>query len=707
MGAVGHPGAGTQGVAGAARWSGLPVSSALLCILLAAAAVCVPAGAFRTLDGRIAVATGAAFASADPAGEMPSELNVPFQATLSTTRIPQGGEAFVAVSYEVPPDAHIQLNEFFFASPAEGEPFSLGEPVRPKGEVWEGEPIFRGHTPVFYRLKLSPKLAPGAHTLKLTAGYQACVEKPAFGCFAPAEQTFSLPIEVLPAGTPAGGPRPQIFAEMTQPPPAPKGGEGTQTAPETATGTAPETTPPATEAAITPGTPASAPAATPDGEVAAAPAGTPAAPAETPRAGGLAGRLQEAFAKRSFLAFLLVFLGGIASSFTPCVYPMIPITISYIGGRSTSRLSGFILSVFFVLGIAITYAALGVAAASTGALFGSAMQSTPVILAVSAIFFAMGASMLGAFDLVLPSGLQTKMQGGPKAGVIGAFFMGMVTGLVASPCVGPIVVVLLTQVAQVGSIAYGFLILFTFAVGLGLLFLVIGTFAGALSAMPQAGGWMDTVKHVFGVILIAMGIYYVRALLGPELTWIVSGVFVLLVGTFLGAFRPIPEDPAKSILFRKGFGMVFLLAGSFVMIMGLARYTKVPMIGGGGGGPAAVGAPQHAGLNWVMDDESGFSQAKSQGKPIVMDFYADWCTACRELDEKTWVAPDVRSAGERFVAIKMDMTAKNARNQSKQTQYKVPGLPTVIFYDSNGREVQRFFGFKSASDVLAIMEGVR
>ncbi len=733
-----------------------------------------------------------AVASSGVDESVPAEVNVAVHASLSQTQIAQDGEAFLVVVYDVPPDAHIQLNDFFYAQPAEGQPFVVGDPVRSRSQLWEGDPVFRGSVDVFYRLRLKPGVKPGPLTLKLATGYQACVEKPSYMCFGPVDGSVDLPIEVVAAGAKVDQPRPAIFAQMKKAPSEPgraPGGPGAGSAANgagsggAAGGAGSAGGPAGSQGAAGSGASAgqggAGPAASQMGagsagnssagaaggagsaEAIGAASGTSAAGGEgssgasgsgasagagglepggaagaqgsgpgageaslngatgagspseggttgTPRASGFAGKLQEAFLKRSFLAFFLVFLGGIASSFTPCVYPMIPITISYIGGRSKSRLGGFILSVFFVLGIAVTYSALGVAAASTGALFGSAMQSTPVILVVSAIFFAMGASMLGAFDLVLPTGLQTRMQSGPRAGLIGALFMGMVTGLVASPCVGPIVVVLLAEVARVGSIAYGFLILFTFALGLGMLFLVIGTFAGALSALPQAGGWMDTVKHVFGVILIAMGIFYIRGLIGPVWTWIVTGVFVLLVGTFLGAFRPVGEDPPKSILFRKGFGIVFLLTGAFVLVIGLARWTKVPLLAGGGAGTTAVASAGPAeGLAWIPDDAAGLSRARTEGKPAVIDFYADWCGACRELDEKTWVQPSVRKAGERFVAIKMDMTAKNPTNQAKQSQYHVPGLPTVIFYDSSGHEVNRFFGFKSADEVEKLMAAVK
>jgi thioredoxin:protein disulfide reductase len=388
---------------------------------------------------------------------------------------------------------------------------------------------------------------------------------------------------------------------------------------------------------------------------------------------------------------------------------MIPITISYIGGSSKGRVGGFFLSCFFVLGIALTYSILGMVAARTGALFGNAMQSTGVLVTVAFVFLAMGASMLGAFDLALPSSLQSKMSAGPRTGVIGAILMGAVTGIVASPCVGPVLVVLLTWVAQIGSLVKGFTLLFTFACGLGLLFLVIGTFAGALNALPSAGQWMDTVKHVFGVILIAMAIYYVRSLIGPSFTWMAAGLLALLTGTFVGAFRHVPEDPENSLLLRKGFGIAMALCGGFALLAGLAGVAGLSI---GAAPSSSVAASSetlesHPGLEWVMDDVEGHSLAGAENRPVVMDFYADWCTACKELDHKTWVDERVRAEADRFVAVKLDFTKQTPETKQKMESYDIKGLPTVIFFDSSGQEVERFFGFRDADNVLALMQSVR
>jgi thiol:disulfide interchange protein DsbD len=622
---------------------------------------------FLLTIGAMAWIPAAPAASNESAAELPTELDVSMRAQLSHATLHAGGEAILALVYEIPPDAHIQVNEFLYARPKDGEPFTVGEARRSATVQFEGEPVHSGRLVSWHRVRVAKDLSFGRHTLKLVAGYQGCFEKPVFACFPPVDLDIEVPVDIVPAGAAEQRINEAFFA----------------TAPR-------DLPPPGEEAAVAIAT--AEPRAGATGSTAALPEQT-----------GLAGKLQEALAKRSLLAFLLVFLGGIATSFTPCVYPMIPITISYIGGRARSRVQGFLLSLVFVLGIAVMYSVLGVIAAITGSLFGGIMQSTPVLIGVAVVFFAMGASMLGAFDLALPSGLQSKLQGGPRTGVLGAFFMGMITGIVASPCVGPVLVVLLAGVAAIGSIPLGIAFLFTFALGLGLLFLVIGTFAGALAGLPQAGGWMDTVKHVFGVILLAMGIYFLRGVLGPNVTLLASGAFLVFVGVFVGAFHAVGEEPSHGRMARKALGLVILLVGGLLLLAGVGRIMGIGLAAA----PALTGGRAAAGHgNWLTDDAVGLAQAKTAGKPAVLDFWADWCGACKELDHKTWSDPEVRRELERFVAVKLDLTAKNDVNQAKLATYGVPGLPTVIFFDASGREVTRFFGFKPPRQVLDLMRRV-
>lgn len=210
-------------------------------------------------------------------------------------------------------------------------------------------------------------------------------------------------------------------------------------------------------------------------------------------------------------ALLLVFFAGMMSSLTPCVYPLIPITLGLFGARkAASRWQGFRLSLVYVLGIVVTYSVLGVAAASAGVVFGAAMQSPWVVGAIAVLFAALGLSSLGAFQINLPSTLRNRLGAVKGGGYAGAFGMGLVAGVIAAPCVGPIVAGILLLVAQQADVWLGFGLLATFAFGMGQLFLVLGTFSSAIAALPKSGGWMDGVKTVFGVVFLGMALYYAR-----------------------------------------------------------------------------------------------------------------------------------------------------------------------------------------------------
>ena len=224
--------------------------------------------------------------------------------------------------------------------------------------------------------------------------------------------------------------------------------------------------------------------------------------------GGLSAQLEK---KGLLWVLLLVFLGGVGASLTPCVYPLIPITISVFGARDAdSRLQAFGLSSVYVFGIVLTYTVLGLVAAVVGQGIGEAMKNPWVLLSIASVMVAMGLSSLGLFDIQLPSSLQNKLSAQGGKGVLGALVMGLVAGLVATPCVGPILVAILVYVAQTQDMALGALLLSTFALGMGMLFLVLGTFANLLSKVPRSGTWMVSVKTVFGILFMVIALYYIR-----------------------------------------------------------------------------------------------------------------------------------------------------------------------------------------------------
>ncbi|MBU0741931.1 thioredoxin family protein [bacterium] len=417
--------------------------------------------------------------------------------------------------------------------------------------------------------------------------------------------------------------------------------------------------------------------------------------------GSLQDRLRHALEKGSWLAFLMVFLGGVLASLTPCVFPMIPITISFIGMHAGGNpVKGFIMSLWYVLGIALVYSSLGLIAAAGGAAFGQATQ-TPVFMgAVAAVVFAMALSMAGLYDIQLPSGLTSRIGGG-RTGFLGPLLMGMAMGLIAAPCVGPVIVVLLSWVATTGSLFLGFWLLFTFAMGMGLLFIVLGTFGGML----PPGGWMVTVKHVFAIVLYALSLWFLRPWLPAWLPPLVFGLALMLSVSAWGVFNPLPADAGPRAGLNKGVMRFLWIVGLVLALLGGLRGFAPGLLPTGGAAPP-TGEASHLEPAWFGDEAAGFAEAAATGKPVMMDFWAEWCAACLELDHKTYNQDAILRLAQSFVAVKMDMTRRSPENDAISRRHKVVGMPTVIFFDSQGHELERFSGFVKAADLSEVMARV-
>ncbi|MBT4291173.1 thioredoxin fold domain-containing protein [bacterium] len=416
--------------------------------------------------------------------------------------------------------------------------------------------------------------------------------------------------------------------------------------------------------------------------------------------GSLQDKLKAALEKGSWLAFLMVFVGGVLASFTPCVYPMIPITVSYIGSNSGgSALKGFVLSLWYVLGIAVVYSTLGLVAAATGGAFGQATQTPIFAISVAVIIGAMAMSMAGMFDLQVPSSMANKM-GGAKTGFLGPLLMGMAMGLIAAPCVGPVLIVLLTWVATTGNLFLGFWLLFTFAVGLGMLFLALGAFSGLLTALPNAGGWMEHIKHFFAIVLYALALSFLKMYVPVPVLTAVFGLMLFVSVSAWGAWKPLSETATHMDGILKGVLMFLWLLGSLLFIAVIAP-SIIPSSGN-----VQVVEAGHIEPDWILNEQEAFTAAANSGKPLVMDFWAEWCSACKELDHKTWSSDNPLALSEQFVALKMDLTERNPANDAALQKYAVVGMPTVIFFDSEGKELERFSGFKGPDDVEKIMRRV-
>jgi thiol:disulfide interchange protein DsbD len=334
-----------------------------------------------------------------------------------------------------------------------------------------------------------------------------------------------------------------------------------------------------------------------------------------------------------------------------------------------------------------TYSALGVVAASTGSVLGSALQSPFALGFVALVMVALGLSMLGLYELQVPSALRQRITSRPGYG--GALFMGLTVGLVAAPCVGPLVVGLLAYVGQAGSPVVGFWLFFVLALGLGVPYLLLGGFAGRVSRLPRAGSWMEWVKKVFACVLFAMAAYFINPLLPDAISsWTIPAV-LLASAAYLGF---IEGSPIRSSGFR-----VARLATS-AACLAVAAALMLPST-------AAT-----AGVVWTPYSEAALREASAQGRPVIIDVSAEWCLPCKEMDEFTFSDPRVVEAARRFVPLRADITRSVTEEVSRfQSQYRILGAPTIIFLDPTGREHEdlRLTGFEGAGPFLERMERAR
>jgi len=376
------------------------------------------------------------------------------------------------------------------------------------------------------------------------------------------------------------------------------------------------------------------------------------------------------------LTLLAIFVLGLALNLTPCVYPLIPITIGYFGSQSGgSRGNRVALSTVYVLGIAITYSALGVFSALSGKLFGAWLQLPAVLIFFALLMLVLASSMFGLFEITVPHFISDRSGG--QAGLAGALVMGLLIGIVAAPCVGPFVISLIALVAQLGSPLLGFLMFFVLALGLGVPYLLLGIFSSAASSLPRSGMWMVQVKKAMGFILIAMAFYFLRPLIGDNAFRYGVAASLIVGAIFLFASRA----PGARVL-RIAIAILLLVAGAAF----------------------AIPKKHGSGLAWENYDAKSLAAATAAHKPVIIDFYADWCMPCKELDEETFNNAAVAGELGRFVRIKANLTAdKDPKTIELTKQYAIVGVPTIVFLDSSGHELQplRLTGFEEPTQFLA------
>lgn len=411
--------------------------------------------------------------------------------------------------------------------------------------------------------------------------------------------------------------------------------------------------------------------------------------------------LSQALAKGWLYALLAVFLAGVLTSLTPCIFPLIPITLAVIGSKDAggSRFRGAFISLCYVLGIAVTYSILGVIAAKTGAMFGSLLGHPLVVGLISFLFLLMGLSMYGLFELKFPDRWAGALVGRRwEKGAVGAFFSGLIAGVVASPCVGPVLIGILAYVAQTQDTLKGFVLLFTFAFGLGQLFLVLGTFSQLLHRLPKSGPWMEKIKFIFGTTMIGMALYFIYPVTHSTLFDGLIATSLILISSFFGAFDKLNKFGAAGKLRKTIMLLVFFIGWVFAIKTLLPDHIEKQIF------PEVLSTQKTSvqGPEWFTYSEGSLQKATEKGRIVILDFKADWCLACKELELYTFSDPRVLEKGKNYLWLEFDATRESPELIELRKKYDIPGLPAVLIFDSSGKwnKELSLFGFEDADHFL-------
>ena len=407
------------------------------------------------------------------------------------------------------------------------------------------------------------------------------------------------------------------------------------------------------------------------------------------------------------IALGLAFLTGLLLSFSPCTYPMIPITVSVFAGQGRSVWRGFTLSLVYVGSMAFVYGIMGLVVSLVGGVFGAWLASPAVVIGIAVIFVVFSLSMFGLFELQVPSALRQMMGSKTKdVGVGSSILLGIVAALVVSPCVGPFVAGILLYVALSGSPIIGFLILFVFALGLGTLYVLVATFSSAINNLPGSGSWMESVKKFFGFILLLMALYFLRTIISSTMAALLTGLLLVSFGVFGGGLDRLTSEASFFVRLKKLLGLLALLVG-FYLLGGTILSEGIIWP------PASEWLPntsQSAGrtdaelIHWETDLDLGLAKAAAEGRPVLVDTWATWCANCRVLDKKTFGNPDVAAAMERFIAIKVQLEkagTPTTLNFMEQFNMKHYSLPTTLLIDSNGNVKRVMQGVVKPEDMIA------
>ncbi|WP_455203503.1 protein-disulfide reductase DsbD, partial [Kaarinaea lacus] len=457
------------------------------------------------------------------------------------------------------------------------------------------------------------------------------------------------------------------------------------------------------------------------------PAGQAMPAAFTAETGGESAPADETEEKRGFIGNLLFAFGiGLLLTFTPCVLPMIPILVGVIvgqGGTQPTKMRSGILATSYVMGTALTYSVAGWLAGASGQQLQAYTQNAWGIGIVAAILVLLALSMFGFYEIQMPSAIQSRLQmksQGVKGGsLFGTFFLGTISALIVGACVTPLLMLVLGIAIQSGDPVLGASMMFAMAMGMGVILIMVGVGAGHL--LPKAGAWMDIIKYVFGVLLIGVAIYLMTPLQQVPIL-LLWGIFFIVVGIYMGATQAVPDGASKWRYLWKGLGTVLLIWGVLALIGGMQgnRDIMQPVTLSGVISGTSQGSATQAGVidphdlfihleNTTQLDEQ-LSQAQAANKPVLLDYYATWCTDCRRMEKATFSDPQVQKILlDKFVLLQVDVTDPNNEDtEAIKKRFKVFGPPAMLFFDKDGnaRKDLNFYGFKKSEDFIATLNKI-
>jgi thioredoxin:protein disulfide reductase len=379
------------------------------------------------------------------------------------------------------------------------------------------------------------------------------------------------------------------------------------------------------------------------------------------------------------LGSLVVLLGGLALNLTPCVYPLMGVTIAYFGNEGGGPRRIVTLALLYVLGIALMFSAVGVAVALSGGLFGAALQNPYVLGAIAAMLLILAASSFGMFTLQPPQWIMRRAAAA-RPGYAGSLVMGLGMGVVAAPCIGPIVLGLLLMVQRSGSAIFGFLLFFTLAVGMGLPYVGLALAAGSIRRLPRSGEWLAWIEQLFGFVLVGLALYFLDPIVPHRLVSRILPLYAAAVGIYLGFIAHAGRNWRPFVIFRSAIGIA-----SAIALVYLALQIR--------SGPPAALAFQP--FSPVL-----LQTAREAHQPVVVDFSADWCVPCREMERTTFVDPAVLRAAAGFTLLRANLTAESPANQGLIKQFNILGVPTTVFIDASGNIRKRRVGYVGPAEFL-------